>query len=76
MRKYSNILSVEREVFLLFQQPLTHKTFAVASSQGLGSNTIDVALQGSHVEVRWSSQAPLFNEWMITFLQQTSDYIL
>ena len=62
MRKYSNILFVVREVFPLFQQPLTHKMSAVASSQGLGSNTIDVALQGSHVEVRWSFQAPLFNE--------------
>ena len=61
MRKYSNILFAVREVFPLFQQPLTHKMFAVASSQGLGSNTIDVALQGSHVEVRWSFQAPLFN---------------
>ena len=60
MRRYSNTLFVVREVSQLFQQPLTHKTFAVASSQGLGSNTIDVALQGSHVEVRWSFQAPLF----------------
>ena len=62
MRKYSSSLCVVREVSLLFQQPLTHKTFAVASSQGLGSNRIGVALQGSHVEVRWSSQAPLLNE--------------
>ncbi len=62
MWKYSNILFVVREVFLLFQQPLTHKTFAVASSQGLDSNTIGVALRGSHVEVRWSCQAPLFNK--------------
>lgn len=59
MRKYSSILFVVRGVF---QQLLTHKMFAMASSQGLGSNTIDVALQGSHVEVRWSSQAPVFDK--------------
>ena len=62
MWRYSSILSVVRGVVLLLQQPLTRKTFAVASSQGLGSNTIDVALQGSHVEVRWSSQAPVFEK--------------
>lgn len=62
MRKHSSILFVVRGVFLLFQQPLTHKMFAVASSPGLGSNTIDVALQESHVEVRWSFQAPVFDK--------------
>ena len=62
MRRYSNTLFAVREVSQLSQQPLTHKTFAVASSQVLGSNTIDVALQGSHVEVRWSFEAPLFNK--------------
>ena len=62
MWKYSSIRFVVRGVFPLFQQPLMRKMFAVASSQGLGSNTIDVALQGSHVEVRWSFQAPVFDE--------------